>query len=61
MNTTNITCPHCGKTFEITEAIQHQLDDELQRAKAEQSKSLKRQYDKQLEEDINKAVETALE
>lgn len=44
MNTT-IICPHCKKPFEISDAIQHQIEDELLRAKAEQSKALRRKYD----------------
>lgn len=60
MSETKITCPHCGQTFEITEAIRHQLDDVLDRAKTEQSESLKKQYDKQYEKELKKAIEKAL-
>lgn len=60
MSTTNINCPHCGETIDITEAIQHQLDEELDREKNKQSELLKKQYDKQYEKEIKKAVESAL-
>jgi hypothetical protein len=43
MNTT-IICPHCKKPFEISDAIQHQIEDELLRAKTEQSETLRKAY-----------------
>ena len=45
MNITAIICPHCRKPFEISDAIQHQIDDELLRARTEQSETLRREYD----------------
>ena len=36
-----ITCPYCKKSFEISDAIQHQIEDELLRAKTEQSATLR--------------------
>jgi hypothetical protein len=60
MNSTTIICPHCKKQFEISDAIQHQIDDELQRAKTEQSESLRKEFDSQTEERIQQAVRSAV-
>lgn len=59
MNTT-IICPHCKKPFEISDAIQHQIEDELLRAKAEQSKALRRKYDAAAESKLQEAVQKAV-
>jgi len=59
MNTT-IICPHCKKPFEISDAIQHQIEDELLRAKTEQSESLRKEYDAQSEARLKQAVQTAV-
>ena len=42
MNTT-IICPHCKKPFEISDAIQRQIQDELLQAKTEQSETLRKE------------------
>jgi hypothetical protein len=59
MNTT-IICPHCKKPFEISDAIQHQIEDELLRAKTEQSETLRKEYDEQSEVRLKQAVQDAL-
>lgn len=55
MNTT-IICPHCKKPVEISDAIQHQLEDELLRAKTEQTETLRKEYDAQSEAKLKQAV-----
>lgn len=60
MNATTIICPHCKKPFEISDAIQHQIEDELQRAKTEQSETLRKEFDVQTEERVNQAVQSAV-
>jgi hypothetical protein len=60
MNSTTIICPYCKKPFEISDAIQHQIDDELQRAKTEQSESLRKEYDAQSEARLQQAVRNAV-
>ncbi len=44
---TSITCPYCKKQFEISDAIQRQIEEELLRAKTEQSETLRKEYDEQ--------------
>ena len=46
---TTIICPHCMEPFDISDAIQHQIEDELLRAKTEQSETLRKEYDAQSE------------
>ncbi|RJQ25854.1 DUF2130 domain-containing protein [Candidatus Parcubacteria bacterium] len=48
-----IICPHCGQSIEITEALTHELKNEI-------STSLKEEYAKKLEEVKGKAEEIAL-
>lgn len=60
MNGTTIVCPHCKKSFEISDAIQHQIDDELLKAKNEQSETLRKEYDVLAEAKIKDAVQTAI-
>jgi glutaredoxin len=60
MNSTTITCPYCKKSFEISDAIGHQIEEELLRAKAEQTEMLKREFDTESEVKIKEAVQTAL-
>lgn len=55
MNTT-IICPHCKKPVEISDAIQHQLEDELLRAKTEQTETLRKEYDAQSKAKLKQAV-----
>lgn len=60
MNSTTIVCPHCKKPFEISDAIQHQIDDELQRAKTEQSERIRKEYNAQAEKRLQLAVQSAV-
>ena len=60
MNAASIICPNCKKTFEISKAIQHQIEDELIRAKSEQSESLRREYDVSTQAKIKDAVQSAV-
>jgi hypothetical protein len=60
MHETTIICPHCKKPFEISDAIRHRIDDELQRAKIEQSETLRKEFDLQADERIQKAVQSAV-
>ena len=59
MNST-ITCPYCKKSFEISDAIGHQIEEELLRAKFEQSETLRKEFDVQAEAKIKQAVQSAL-
>ena len=60
MNSTTITCPHCSKSFGITDAIQHQIEGELAKAKTEQSVALRKEYDAHAEAKIKQAVQNAV-
>ncbi|GHU82549.1 hypothetical protein AGMMS50284_4600 [Clostridia bacterium] len=60
MNAATITCPHCKQVFEISDAIGHQIEDELQRAKAEQSETLRKEIDSHAKEKITQAVQNAV-
>ena len=59
MNST-ITCPYCKKSFEMSDAIQHQIEDELLKAKTEQSATLRKEFDVLAEEKIQQAVQSAV-
>jgi hypothetical protein len=59
MNST-ITCPYCNKSFEISNAIQHQIDEELLRTKTEQSEMLRKEFDIQVEAKLKQAVQSAV-
>lgn len=59
MNTT-ISCPYCKKSFEISDAIQHRIDEELLRAKTEQSETLRKEFDIQAEFKLKQAVQRAV-
>ena len=59
MESTAIVCPFCKKTFEISNAIQHQIEDELQKAKKEQSASLRQEYTAFTETKIKQAEQNA--
>ena len=59
MNST-ITCPYCKKSFEISDAIGHQIEEELLRAKFEQSETLRKEFDVQADAKIKQAVQSAL-
>jgi|GEM_PF-2989075 len=58
MNTTTIVCPHCKKSFEISDTIQYQIEDELLNAKTEQSEALRKEFDAQAEERIKQAFQS---
>ncbi len=60
MNEATIVCPNCKKSFEISDAIQHQIDDELLKAKTEQSETLRKEYDVLAETKIEDAVQSAI-
>lgn len=47
-------------SFGISDAIQHQIEDELQRAKSEQSETLRKEYDVLSEARVKEAVQHAL-
>jgi len=55
-----ITCPYCKKSFEISDAIQHQIEEELLRAKTEQSETLRKEFDIQAEAKLKQAVQSAV-
>ena len=59
MNST-IVCPYCKKSFEISDAIGHQIEEELQKAKSEQTESLHKEYDAQSEARLKEAVSSAV-
>lgn len=59
MNST-ITCPYCRRSFEISEAIQQQIDEELLRAKTEQSEMLRKEFDIQAEAKLKQAIQNAV-
>lgn len=48
MTDQSITCPHCGKTIQLTEAITHQIDERLRAQFDLQTKNQQRQFDLQL-------------
>lgn len=51
-----ITCPYCKKSFEISDAIQHQIEEELLRAKTEQSEMLRKEFDIQAEAKLKQVL-----
>jgi hypothetical protein len=52
MHETTIICPHCKKPFEISDAIRHRIEDELQQAKIERSETLRKEFDLQAQPDF---------
>lgn len=60
MSGATIICPHCKMSFEISDAIKHQIDDELLKAKSEQSETLRKEYDLLAEAKIKEAVIVAV-
>jgi len=52
--------PYCKSAFEISYAIQHQIEDELLKAKTEQSKTLREEFDVQTAERIKQVVQSAV-
>ncbi|MDD4081528.1 MAG: DUF2130 domain-containing protein [Eubacteriales bacterium] len=61
MSATTVICPYCKKQFEISDAIQRQIEDELIRAKDEQSETLRKEFETLAGERTRQAVENALE
>ncbi|MCL2109523.1 MAG: DUF2130 domain-containing protein [Oscillospiraceae bacterium] len=60
MNTSNITCPYCKKPFEISDALQKQIADELQKQKDAQSETLRKEYENRNRQAVKDAVDAAL-
>ena len=60
MTNTIITCPSCKTSFEMSDAIRHQIANELQKAKTEQSATLRKEYDRVAEERVKQAVQNAV-
>lgn len=60
MNGATIVCPNCKKPFEISDAIQHQIENELFKAKTEQSEMLRKEYDVLADKRIKEAVQSAI-
>ncbi|MDR1067242.1 MAG: DUF2130 domain-containing protein [Clostridiales bacterium] len=60
MNATTTICPYCRKPFEISDAIRRQIEDELLRAKTEQSEILRKEYDAKSEARLKQAVQNAV-
>ena len=60
MTTTTIICPSCKNSFEISDAIQAQISDELQKAKTQQTANLRKEYDSKVEERVKHAVQNAV-
>jgi hypothetical protein len=61
MNSTTITCEKCGAVIDITEALQHQMREELQKQSEAQNEALRKQYEAEAADEVAKAVEAALE
>ena len=61
MGGATIICPNCKKPFEISDAIQHQIEDELIRAKTEQSETLRKEYDAAAEIKLMNVIRQILE
>jgi len=60
MKGTSIICPNCKKSFEISDAIQHQIEEELNRAKVAQTENLRKEYDVLAASKIKEAVQSAV-
>jgi len=59
MSGNTIVCPNCKKPFEVSDAISHQFEDELLKAKNEQSEALRREYSVFTETKIKQAMQNA--
>lgn len=53
---TTIVCPHCRRPFEISDAIQHHIKEELLNAKTQQSEILLKEYEAQSGDKLKQAV-----
>jgi hypothetical protein len=60
MNST-ITCPYCKESFEISDAISKQMDEELKKAKEKQSKTLRMEYEQDAKTKIKQEIQKALD
>ncbi len=60
LKTTNITCPYCNRAFEMTDAIQHQIDAEIERAKEQQLQALRQELERKAQTQTQEAVKEAL-
>lgn len=61
LKTTTITCPYCNRAFEMTDAIQHQIDAEIEHAKEQQLQALRQELDRKAQIQTQEAVKEALE
>ena len=56
MSSTTIICIHCKKSFEISDAIQHQIETKLLEAEAEQLEILRKETDGKIKQAVHSAV-----
>ena len=49
MGGATIICPNCKKSFEISDAIQHQIEEELPKVKTKQTEILRFIYDEKFD------------
>jgi hypothetical protein len=61
MKANTITCKDCGAEIDITEALQHQMADELQKQSVAQNETLRKQYEAEAASKVDEAVKSALE
>jgi len=59
LNTARIICPECKKYFEISDALKHQFNDELQKEKTKQTEAMRQEYEAQTAEKIQTALDEA--
>lgn len=57
--TNTIICPNCKTSFEMSDVIRHQISDELEKAKTQQSATLRKEYDNIVETRVKQALEKA--
>lgn len=57
----NITCPSCGKTVEITQALKHQIEDQVLNEERSRYKKELENIKKELEEEAAKKAKEELE
>ncbi|MDR2090055.1 MAG: DUF2130 domain-containing protein [Clostridiales bacterium] len=60
MKNTTIICPHCNREIDISDAIRHQIEDELSRAKSEQTAVIRKEIVAETDSRVKRAVEDAL-
>jgi hypothetical protein len=61
MKANTITCKKCGAVIDITEALQHQLADELKKKEEVQNETLRKKYEDETTKKIEAAVKSALD